>query len=139
MKKFYLVISFTFLLISCNEFNTLNKKNISKTKSNINLDKTINLNKGIYYCKKCNSKLYSSTNKLDSNDNNESFYKSIEDNVDTLLREHEAKIRTLIDAADVRFESQRDRLRTSQDAEMKELEARLTKKLQRALDNPLAN
>jgi hypothetical protein len=63
----------------------------------------------------------------------------IEDSVDTLLREHEAKIRTLIDAADVRFESQRDRLRTSQDAEMKELEARLTKKLQRALDNPLAN
>ena len=82
MKKFYLVISFTFLLISCNEFNTLNKKKISKTKSNINLDKTINLNKGIYYCKKCNSKLYSSTNKLDSNDNNESFYKSIENNVE---------------------------------------------------------
>ena len=63
----------------------------------------------------------------------------IEDSVDTLLREHEAKIRTLIDAADVRFESQRDRLRTSQDAEMKELEARLTNKLQRALDNPLAD
>ena len=69
----------------------------------------------------------------------EDTVRSIEDTVSTLLREHEAKIRTLIDAADVRFESQRDRLRTSQDAEMKQLEARLSQKLQRALDNPLAD
>lgn len=69
----------------------------------------------------------------------EDTVRSIEDTVATLLREHEANIRTLIDAADVRFESQRDRLRTSQDAEMKQLEARLSQKLQRALDNPLAD
>ena len=51
----------------------------------------------------------------------------------------EEKVRTMIDAADLRFESQRERLRSNQDAEMKDLEDKLMDKLQRALDNPLAD
>jgi len=74
----------------------------------------------------------------------------IEDNVDNLLREYETKVRklmdsnmsdtrTLIDNADKRFENQRERVRISQNSEMKELEEKLIDKLQRALDNPLAD
>ena len=63
----------------------------------------------------------------------------LEDRVDKSLRENEAEVRSLIDNADVRFEAQRDRLRSSQDTEMKDLENRLDAKLQRALDNPLSD
>jgi hypothetical protein len=63
----------------------------------------------------------------------------VEDRVDKSLRENEAEVRSLIDNADVRFEAQRDRLRSSQDTEMKDLENRLDAKLQRALDNPLSD
>ena len=76
--------------------------------------------------------------------------RAIEDRVDASIRSNEtevrklidenmADIRVMIDAADVRFENQRERVRSSQDADMKELEERLTNKLQRALDNPLAD
>lgn len=50
----------------------------------------------------------------------------------------EDKVRTLIDDAEVRFETKRDQLRTSNKADIKELEERLNAKVQRALDNPLA-
>ena len=74
----------------------------------------------------------------------------IEDSVDVSVRESEAEvrrlikeavsdIRILIDSAEVRFENQRERVRTSQTADMKELEDRLVAKLQRALDNPLSD
>jgi hypothetical protein len=63
----------------------------------------------------------------------------VEDRVDKSLRDNEAEVRLLIDNADVRFEAQRDRLRSSQDTEMKDLENRLDAKLQRALDNPLSD
>ena len=74
----------------------------------------------------------------------------IEDSVDVSVRESEAEvrrlikeavsdIRILIDAAEVRFENQRERVRSSQTADMKELEDRLMAKLQRALDNPLSD
>ena len=69
----------------------------------------------------------------------EDMVRELEDSVDKLLREYETKIRILIDAADIRFESQRERVRISQDSAMKELEERLNDKLQRALDNPLAD
>ena len=45
----------------------------------------------------------------------------------------------MIDNAEVRFENQRERVRVSQDSSMKELEDKLMGKLQRALDNPLAD
>ena len=81
-------------------------------------------------------------------DRTEDTVRIIENNVDTLLREYEVKVRklmddnmsdtrTLIDNADQRFENQRERVRVSQNSEMKELETKLIDKLQRALDNPL--
>ncbi len=65
--------------------------------------------------------------------------RSLETEVRRLIAENMSDIRAMIDAADVRFENQRERVRSSQDADMKELEERLTNKLQRALDNPLAD
>lgn len=61
------------------------------------------------------------------------------DRVEDQVRKTEDKVRTMIDDAEIRFETQRERLRMSQDADMKELEDRLNAKLQRALDNPLAD
>jgi septal ring factor EnvC (AmiA/AmiB activator) len=61
------------------------------------------------------------------------------DRVEDMVRESEDKVRTMIDNAEVRFEAQRERLRSNQDAEMKDLEDKLMDKLQRALDNPLSD
>ena len=44
-----------------------------------------------------------------------------------------------IDVADERFDARRDALYSDTDRKIKELEERLNSKLQRALDNPLAN
>ncbi|MDA9992195.1 hypothetical protein N9E03_00765 [bacterium] len=70
---------------------------------------------------------------------------AVEDDVNKV----EDKTRELITLADQRFENKRDQLltdyeqkadslRTSTDLKLKELEGRLNKRLQRALDNPLA-
>jgi len=56
-----------------------------------------------------------------------------------MVRDNEDKVRSMIDDAEVRFENQRERVRVSQSSAMKELEDRLVTKLQRALDNPLAD
>ena len=61
------------------------------------------------------------------------------DRVEDMVRDNEDKVRSMIDDAEVRFENQRERVRVSQSSAMKELEDRLNKKVQRALDNPLAN
>ena len=61
------------------------------------------------------------------------------DRIEDTVRKSEDKIRALIDAAELRFENKRERVRTSQTSSMKDLEDRLTKKLQRALDNPLSD
>lgn len=61
------------------------------------------------------------------------------DRVEDSVRESEDKVRDLIDKAGERFESSREQLRTSQRADLKELEDKLTKRLQEALDNPLAD
>jgi len=61
------------------------------------------------------------------------------DRVGGMVRKSEGRGREMIDKAEVRFENQRERVRISQSGEMKELEDKLTKKLQRALDNPLAD
>lgn len=60
------------------------------------------------------------------------------DRVEDMVRNSEEKVRTLIDAAEVRFESKREQLRMSQQADLKELEDKLTKRVQLALDNPLS-
>lgn len=59
----------------------------------------------------------------------------VEDDVNKL----EDKVRELIDDAEVRFETKREQLYMSQKADIKELEDRLNKRVQNALDNPLAN
>ncbi len=51
----------------------------------------------------------------------------------------ESEVREVIDAAEDRFETRRDQLRTSQDQDIKDLEERLEALVQRALDNPLAD
>ena len=61
------------------------------------------------------------------------------DRVEDMVRESEDKVRTMIDNAEVRFENQRERVRVSQSGAMKELEEKLMDKIQRALDNPLAD
>ena len=72
------------------------------------------------------------------------------DEVEDDISEIESDVRTTIDIAEGRFENKRDQLlndyeqkadslRTSTDTKLKELEARINSKLQRALDNPLAN
>ena len=61
------------------------------------------------------------------------------DRVEDTVRNTEEKVRTMIDDDEVRFENKREQLRTSQSADMKALEERLNSKLQRALDNPLAD
>jgi len=61
------------------------------------------------------------------------------DRVEDMVRKSEDKVRTMIDNAEVRFENQRERVRVSQSGDMKELEDKLMGKLQRALDNPLAD
>ena len=61
------------------------------------------------------------------------------DRIEDMVRESEDKVRSMIDSAEVRFENQRERVRVSQSGAMKELEETLMDKLQRALDNPLAD
>jgi len=61
------------------------------------------------------------------------------DRVEDMVRNTIDDVRTMVDDAEVRFETRREQLRMSQDADMKELEDRLNARLQRALDNPLAN
>ena len=72
------------------------------------------------------------------------------DEVEDDISEIETDVRTTIDIAEGRFENKRDQLlndyeqkadslRTSTDTKLKELESRINSKLQRALDNPLAN
>jgi len=61
------------------------------------------------------------------------------DRVEDMVRSSEEKVREMIDKADERFETRRDALRSDSDRKLKELEERLDEKLQRALDNPLAD
>ena len=61
------------------------------------------------------------------------------DRIEDLVRKNEDKVRTMIDEAEIRFENQRERVRVSQAGSMKDLETKIMDKLQRALDNPLAD
>lgn len=61
------------------------------------------------------------------------------DRTEDLVRDSIDDVRNMIDDAEARFETKRDQLRQSVSRDTKELEDRLQKKIQRALDNPLAN
>jgi DNA anti-recombination protein RmuC len=61
------------------------------------------------------------------------------DRAEDKVRTMENEVREMIDKASERFETKRDQMREDSDQEMEDLEERLEKKLQRALDNPLAD
>jgi hypothetical protein len=61
------------------------------------------------------------------------------DRAEDKVRASEEKVRGMIDSASERFENKRDALSSDTSREIKELEERLEKKLQRALDNPLSD
>ena len=61
------------------------------------------------------------------------------DRAEDKVRASEEKVREMIDSASERFENKRDALSSDTSREIKELEDRLQKKLQRALDNPLSD
>ena len=63
----------------------------------------------------------------------------IVDQVEDDVKQVETDVRDMIDIADQIFDNKRDRVKSDIDTQMKNLEERLNKKLQRALDNPLAN
>lgn len=60
------------------------------------------------------------------------------DRVEDKARNMEEKVRDMIDKASERFETRRDSLISDNNRELKDLEKRLTDKIQKALDNPLA-
>lgn len=60
------------------------------------------------------------------------------DRTEDMVRKMIDDVRNMIDDAEARFETKREQLYMSQKADIKELEDRLNKKIQRALDNPLA-
>ena len=82
----------------------------------------------------------------DDIDRQEKIIDKVEDDISGI----ESDVRNTIDIADVRFENKRDQLqndyeqksdtiRVDVERKLTDLETRLNKKLQRALDNPLAN
>ena len=64
---------------------------------------------------------------------------TIMDRLENKVNASQDEIDKTIDVADERFDARRDALYSDTDRKIKELEERLNSKLQRALDNPLAN
>ena len=64
---------------------------------------------------------------------------SLMDRLENKVNDSQDKIDKTIDVAGERFDARRDALYSDTDRKIKELEDRLLAKLQRALDNPLAN
>jgi hypothetical protein len=61
------------------------------------------------------------------------------DRTEDMVRKSVDDVRNMITDAESRFETKRDSLRETVTRDTKELEDRLMRKIQRALDNPLAN
>ena len=61
------------------------------------------------------------------------------DRLENKVNDSQDEIDKTIDVASERFDARRDDLYSDTDRKIKELEERLSSKLQRALDNPLAN
>ena len=59
------------------------------------------------------------------------------DRAEDKVRTMENEVRDMIDKASERFETKRDAMKADSEQDMEDLEDRLEKKLQRALDNPL--
>jgi hypothetical protein len=63
----------------------------------------------------------------------------IVDRLEDDMRETETDVRNMIDTAEERFDRKRDALYGETDRKIKEVDDRLSAKIQEALDNPLAN
>ena len=61
------------------------------------------------------------------------------DRVEDKARTMEERVRDMIDKASERFETRRDSLISDNNRELKDLEKRLNDKIQKSLDNPLAD
>ena len=72
-------------------------------------------------------------------DKTESRVKESESTVRQMVNDTEKNTRIMIDNASQRFDNKRDQLSSDTDRKLNNLETELNKKLQRALDNPLAN
>ena len=72
-------------------------------------------------------------------DKTESRVKESESTVRQMVNDTEKNTRIMIDNASQRFDNKRDQLSSDTDRKINNIETELNKKLQRALDNPLAN
>ena len=81
---------------------------------------------------------YSRSIKNDLRDDFNRMEKNV-DRVEDATREMETKVNDMIDRAKERFDTQRESLQTDTRLQMEALEGRLNKKIQSALDNPLAD
>jgi len=72
-------------------------------------------------------------------DKTEQRVKDSEYEVRIQLTDQTKEVRELVDLADQRFDNKRDKVSSDVDRQLNELEERLKKMVQRALDNPLAN
>jgi len=61
------------------------------------------------------------------------------DRLEDDIRESEREVREMVDEADIRFDTKRDQLYSDTDRKIKDIDERLTKLIQEALDNPLSN
>ena len=66
-------------------------------------------------------------------------HEALMERLDDKVHSSQDEIDETIDIAGERFDARRDALYSDTDRKIKELEDRLVNKLQRALDNPLAN
>jgi hypothetical protein len=81
---------------------------------------------------------YSRSIKNDLRDDFNRMEKNI-DRVEDESRNMEDKVKELIDRASERFDNKRESLQTDTQLQIQSVEDRLNKKIQQALDNPLAN
>ena len=81
---------------------------------------------------------YSNSIKGDLRDQIRSMQSDV-DRVERVQRENDDLVRDMIDKAQERFDNKRDSLASDNKLAMEALEDRLNRKIQNALDNPLAN
>lgn len=81
---------------------------------------------------------YSRSIKNDLRDDFNRMEKNV-DRVEDQVRSMEEKVTDIVDRAKERFDTQRESLQTDTRLQIEALESRLEKKIQTALDNPLAN
>ena len=64
---------------------------------------------------------------------------SVVDKTEQRVKDSEADVRDMIDLAETRFDTKRDQLSAQTESKLKSIEEDLNGKIQKALDNPLAN